>query len=156
MKAFGILASLFLAGSVAYSATNSERAHGLILSADRAVLFTELQTKEKGVETRDRDWMGRFAEALADIPLEDSTHVFLVGAMTVHFMQGDKQVLSVAAITPKYLRIQSEKGGADFIVAEQACKRVGSLILEKNKANQSSEPTLSSVTPPAGQESRPR
>jgi hypothetical protein len=120
------------------------------------MIYSELEQREAGVVVTDAEWISRIAKILAQTPLDHSERIMGTGYITAHFIRGDEEVLSVAAILPKFLRVYSEKGGADFVVDEKACKQVYALIAEKRKANQLPDPTLSSVTPPAEQEPRPR
>lgn len=133
---------------------NSSRARELILTADKVVMYGEMEKIDVGKVTIDKDWIGRFANRLAQIPLTRTDQVLGIGYMTAHFLKNNEEVLSVAPISPRYLRIYSKKGGGDFVVDEDDYKQVRALISEKTKTNQSPDPALASGTPPAGQESR--
>ena len=130
---------------------NSKRAEELALSADKVEIRGELEDRGKGIIVTDREWIKRFATALGLTRLVDNTQVFAIGFQTAYFYRHGEQVLRVAPLGQwHYLRVYSQKTGADFTVNELNWEVIKGLISEKSLSAKLVRPTPPPVTAPEG------
>ena len=129
----------------------------LIESADTAkiIFYTDRKTEE--VVLSDRAWLHQFARTV-DGAAGWWKHqpCLCISFPEVRFFRDGKQILSLSIPHDSKLRCYSQKSyrSGDFSIKEQRARQILSMLMSQKPANQSPEPTPTTVTPPAGQEAR--